>query len=148
MRVLKAATQLLGERLELARSLAQRARQAARDRVDEHHRRQVSVREDIGADRDRIGGKVLHDPLVEAFEPRRQKRHVLGAGELLDHRLGQLPALRTERDHGVVHGPAVNSVERGGDDVDAQHHAGTASVRLVVDLAVPERRVIAIGEEP
>ena len=42
---------------------------------------------------------------------------------------------------------AVGGVERCCDDVDAQHHAGTAAVRLVVDLAGAERRRVAIVEE-
>ena len=44
-------------------------------------------------------------------------------------------------------GVAVDGLERGADDVDAQHHPGAAAVRLVVDLAAGERRVVAVVEE-
>ena len=43
---------------------------------------------------------------------------------------------------------AVGRLERGRDDVDAQHHARAAAVRVVVDLAVPERRRVAVVEQP
>ena len=43
---------------------------------------------------------------------------------------------------------AVDAVERGRDHVDAQHHAGAAAVRLVVDLSAAERREVAVVEEP
>ena len=42
---------------------------------------------------------------------------------------------------------AVDGLERSRDDVDAQHHAGTAAVRLVVHLAGAQRRRVAIVEE-
>ena len=43
---------------------------------------------------------------------------------------------------------AVDGVERGGDDVDAQHHPGTAAVGIVVDLSRAQRRRVAVVEEP
>ncbi len=68
-------------------------------------------------------------------------------GELLDDRLRQLPALRGQRDDPVAGLAAVGGVERSRDDVDAEHHAGAAPVRLVVDLAGAERRRVAVVEE-
>ena len=47
----------------------------------------------------------------------------------------------------VVGHAAVDGVERGRDDVDAQHHPRPAAVRRVVDLAVRERRRVAVAEE-
>src|SRR3954467_11390942 len=54
VRVLKLSAELGRERLQLPRALRERTRQAARDRIDEHHRRQVAVREYVWADRDRV----------------------------------------------------------------------------------------------
>jgi hypothetical protein len=42
----------------------------------------------------------------------------------------------------------VGRFERGRHDVDAQHHARAAAIRFVVDLAVPERRRVAVVEQP
>ena len=42
---------------------------------------------------------------------------------------------------------AVNGIERGRDHVHAQHHPGAAAVGLIVDLARPERRVVAVAEQ-
>ncbi len=42
---------------------------------------------------------------------------------------------------------AVHGVERGRDDVDAQHHPRPAAVRVVVDLARGERRRVAVVED-
>ena len=90
---------------------------------------------------------MLDDPVVEALEPGREERDRLLRGELLDDGLGQRPALRGQRDDPVIGGSAVRGVERGRDDVDAEHHAGAAAVRLVVDLPGAERRRVAVVEE-
>src|SRR5581483_5900996 len=89
----------------------------------------------------------LDDAIVEAFEPGRQQRELLLARKLLDDLLAELSSLRGERDDPVRRRPAVDSVERSGDDVDPQDHAGTAAVRLVIDLPCAERRVVAIREQ-
>jgi hypothetical protein len=54
VRILEPAFELGGEALEGAGLLLDRTGQPARDRVDEHHRRQVAVRQDVRADRDRV----------------------------------------------------------------------------------------------
>src|SRR5438874_10747649 len=87
VRVLEAAAELLGEALELAGALRERAREAPRDRVDEHHRREVAVREDVPADRDRVRAQVLDDSRVESLEARGEQRQRRQLGELLDDRL-------------------------------------------------------------
>ena len=136
MRVLEPALELGGEALlEPGLLAAERARQAPRDRVDEHHRGQLAAGEDVRPDRDRVRREVLDDALVEALEARREQRQLLLPGELLDQLLVELAALRRQRDHPVAGSPAVDRVERGRDDVDAQHHPRAAAVRLVVDLA-------------
>src|SRR5207244_4055012 len=118
VRVLETALELCGERLELARALRKRTRQAARDRVDENHCRQLAPGEDVGADRDRVGGQVRDDPLVEALESRREQRQRLLLGELLDDLLRELPTLRGKRDDAMLGDAAVSSFKRGSDDVD------------------------------
>jgi hypothetical protein len=42
----------------------------------------------------------------------------------------------------------VGRVERGSDDVDPQDHACAAAVGIVVDLALPKRRRVAVVEQP
>ena len=147
MRELDAALELGGERLALGRALGQRAGLQPRDRVDEHHRRQLAAGEDVRPDRDRVRAEVREDPLVEALEPRGEEGQPLLAGELLDDRLVELAALRRERDHAVLGHAAVDGVERRRGDVHAQHHARPAAVRRVVHLAVRKRRRVAVAEE-
>ena len=48
----------------------------------------------------------------------------------------------------MVGGAAVDRVERRGDRVDAEHHPGSAAVGLVVHLAGPQRRPVAVVEQP
>ena len=43
---------------------------------------------------------------------------------------------------------SIDGVERGGNDVDAQNHPRAAAVGLVIDLSAPERREVAVVEEP
>ena len=87
------------------------------------------------------------DPLVEAFEARGEEGQALFLGELLDHPLVELAALRGERDDAVLRNPSVDGVERSRDHVDPQHHPRPAPVRSVVHLAVRERRRVAVAEE-
>src|SRR5262249_18286320 len=68
VRVLEPAAELGREALELAGSLGERAGKPPRDRVDEHHRGKVAVRENVRPDRERVGAEVLDDPLVEPLE--------------------------------------------------------------------------------
>ena len=79
----------------------------------------------------------------------REERSVTAgsAGKLFDDSLRQRPPLGRQGDHTLLRRVAVDRVERCRDHVDAQHHAGTATVRLVVHLAGPERRRVAIVEE-
>ena len=147
MRVLEPALELGGERFELARALRERARQAARDRVDQHHRRQLAAGEDVGADRDRVGREVRHDPLVEALEAGGEQRQLLLRASSSTTSCVELAALRRKRDDSMLGDAAVGGFERGGDDVDAQHHPRAAAVGLVVDLPGAERRRVAVAEE-
>ena len=57
------------------------------------------------------------------------------------------PCRRQRHDPGRAVAP-VRGLERRVDDVDAQHHPGTAAVRVVVDLARAQRRRVAVVEEP
>ena len=69
-------------------------------------------------------------------------------GQLLDQLLVEPAPLGCERDHPVAGVLAVGRFERGRDHVDPEDHAGAAAVRVIVDLAVPERRRVAVVEEP
>ena len=83
------------------------------------------------------------NPLVEALEPGGEQRELGLLGQLLDERLVERPALRRERYHPRRPLLAVDRLERGRDDVDAEHHARAAAVGLVVDLACAQRRRVA-----
>src|SRR3954467_2671202 len=91
---------------------------------------------------------MLDDPLVEALEPRREKRQLVHLGELLDDRLRERAPLRRQRDHPLRPVLAIHGRERSGHDVDAKDHARAAAVRLVVDLPGAKRRRVAVVEEP
>ncbi len=149
VRVLDAAPERLGERLDERALLAsERTREAARHRVQQHHRRQLPAGEDVGPDRDRLGGEAVDDALVEALEASREERQQRLGRELLDELLVELASLGRERDD--PRGPragAVDRLERGVDDVDPEHHAGAAAVRLVVHLPGPERREVPVAEQ-
>ena len=90
---------------------------------------------------------MLEDALVEALEAGGEEGERIGLGQLLDQRLIELAALRRERDHAAPRRVPVDGLERGADDVDAQHHPGAAAVGLVVDLTARQRRVVPVVEE-
>src|SRR5438093_3403984 len=148
MRVLETALELGGEALHEPGFLAaERAGQAPGDRLGDDHRRQLAARKDVRPDRDRVRGEVDQHPLVEAFEPRGQEREALLPRELLDDGLRQLTALRREGDHATAGVAAVDGFDRRGHHVDPEHHPRPAAVRLVVNLAALQRRVVAVVEE-
>ena len=147
LRELDTALELGGERFDRAALLTDRAGEPARDRVHEHHRGKLAAGEDVWADRDRVGGDVLDDSLVEAFEAGREECQLLLAGELLHEVLVELPTLRRKSDDPPAAGVAVHRPERSVHDIDAQHHARAAPVGLVVHLAAAERREVAIVPE-
>src|SRR6185437_11833872 len=66
MRILEPALELGREAFECPRLLVDRARKTTRNRVDQNHRGQVAVRQNVRPDRNRIGGKMLDDAFVEA----------------------------------------------------------------------------------
>ena len=72
---------------------------------------------------------------------------MLFSGELLDQRLIELAALRRQSDHPVIGTLSVGRVERRRDDVDPQHHARAAPVRVVVHLTLVERCRVAVAEQ-
>ena len=76
VRVLEPAVELGARSSRLARTPRCRARPGSRRAIasTQHHRRQLAAGEDVRADRDRVRGEVLDDPLVEALEPRREQR--------------------------------------------------------------------------
>ena len=91
---------------------------------------------------------MLDDALVEALVAAAQQRERRLAGELVDEAVVEQPAARDQRDHAALRAQldgvdAVEGAQRRVHDVDAQHHAGAAAERRVVDLAARERRVVA-----
>ena len=70
------------------------------------------------------------------------------SGEVFDQLLVEPASLGGQGDHPVFSVLVVRRFECGCDHVDAQHHARAAAVRVVVDLAVPERRRVAVVEQP
>src|SRR5580765_1874628 len=147
VRILEPALELGREALECTRLLGDRARKTARYRVDQNHRGQVAIRENVRPDRNRVRGEMLDNALVEALEARREQRELLFLGQFLNDVLGQLATLRRERDDTMARDAAVDRVQRTRDDVDSQDHPGPAAVRFVVDLRGTERRAVAVGEQ-
>ena len=90
---------------------------------------------------------MVEDPLVEALEPCREHREGRLESELLHELLVELTPLGRERDHAVRRYPSVHGVERGCDDVDAQHHPRPAPVGVVVHLPRRQRGRVAIVED-
>jgi hypothetical protein len=72
--ILEPAPERGREALELPGSLGERAGKPSRDRVEQKHRRQVAVREDVRPHRELVRREVLHDALVEALEAGGQQR--------------------------------------------------------------------------
>ena len=115
-RVVRAIEQPVGERI-LARRLlvVQRPRQQARDRVDQHQRRQLAARHDEIADRDFLVDLARDQPLVDAFVAPRDQ-HVARASRLrrqLDHpRVRQRLAGRRQVNHARVAAHALRALRR------------------------------------
>src|SRR5919201_4717217 len=61
VRILEPTFELRREALETAGLLGEGAREPARDRVHEHHRRQLAAGEDVASNRDRVRGEVGDD---------------------------------------------------------------------------------------
>ncbi len=93
------------------------------------------------------GGSMVEHAVVEPLEAGREQRDALLGRELLDELLVELAALGGERDHPGRRPAAVDRLERGVDDVDAQEHSGPAAVGLVIDLAGAKRREVPVAEQ-
>ena len=123
------------------------AGQLARHGVEHGHRGDLAAGEHVGADGDAVGDEV-GDALVDALVAAAEEDEV-AAGELGGQRVVELPPLGRELDDAAAVLDALgvdaeHGLERGADDVDAQHHAGAAAVRRVVHLQVAQRRVVAV----
>ncbi len=128
--------------------MPERPRELAQHGVRDHHRGELAAREHVAADRQGVGREVLDDALVEALVAAAQQRELLLLGELVDEAVVEQPASGDERDHAALRAEldgvdAVEGAQRRIHDVHAQHHAGAAAERRVVDLAAGERRVEA-----
>ncbi len=149
VRVLGRSAERLRERLlDHATRHGRAPRQLAHHRVGDDHRRQLTAGEHVGTDRDRIVGEVLADPVVDSLVATAQERQMRLGGELGGEPVVELPAGRREHDGPRGPGPiAVGGLERRVDDVDAQHHPGTAAVGRVVHLTAAERGRVAVVED-
>ena len=143
----RAAFERRREALHRAALLADRPGKPPCDRVQQHHRRQLAAGEDVRADRDGVGGDVLEDALVEALEAGRERVSASSSASSSTRAWSSWRPCGREGDHPAAAALAVDGLERGADDVHAQHHPGAAAVRLVVHLAAGERRVVAVVEE-
>ena len=148
VRVLEPAAELLREALELARSL-RRARPGSRRATASSST--IAGRSPFESTYGPIEiASVARCSTIRSSKPSKRAESSVSSsslGELLDDRLRQRPPLRRQRDHALRPLVAVHRLERSGDDVDAQHHARAAAVRLVVDLAGAKRRRVAVVEE-
>ena len=70
VRVLEAPVQRGREALHLARAFSERAGKPAHHRIDYCESGNLAARENVRADRDRVGAEMIEDALVEAFEAR------------------------------------------------------------------------------
>src|SRR5918999_1626383 len=147
LRKLEPACEGVGEALEFAAVLPKSARKPACDGIEDDHRGELAPGEYVGPDRDRVGSDMLENPLVEALEARRHDRERVLGRQLLHQVLVELPSLRSQRDDAAPRVIAVDSLERGAHDVDAEHHSCSAPVGLVVDLADWKRREVAVAPE-
>ena len=90
----------------------------------------------------------VRDPLVDAFVAAAQQTEV-AAGQLGRQRVVELAPLGSELDDAARLADArrvgpEHGLERRAHHVDAQDHAGAATVRGVVHLGVLERRVVTV----
>jgi hypothetical protein len=92
--VLGLSFELLAERLLDGGALvAEGTRQLAHDGVADDHRRGLTARQDVAADRNDVAAEVLEDALVEALVATTQQRQGRLGGELVDERVvEQAPA--------------------------------------------------------
>ena len=84
--------------------VAERARQLAQHGVADDHRRQLAAGEHVAPDRDRVGGEVLDDALVEALVAAAEQRERRLGGELVDERVVEHPAAGRQRDDAPLRG--------------------------------------------
>jgi hypothetical protein len=138
--------------LDRALLVPERARQLAHHGVRDDHRGRLASGEHVRADRERIVGQLLAHALVDALVAPAQQGERLQPGELLRHRIVErAPGCRQHHDPArrwARRAPlAVHGAQGGIDDVDPQDHPRPAPIWRVVDLAVGERRRVAVVEE-
>src|SRR5919201_3909256 len=126
--------QLLREGLVQRRVLGpQHARKQPRHGVDHRKRRQLAAAQDVVPDRKLAVGQMLGNPLVHALVAPTDQEEVRFSGQVGGDRLREPLALGAEQDHRPLTASSTNRLEN---RLRFQHHAGSASVWHVIDLAV------------
>ena len=116
--------------------LAHHARQQPDAGVDQRHGGDFAARKHVIADRNLLEPAGLDHPLVDALEPAADDQRPRPGGEFHHPRLGQWPTARAHQQARPVRGD-IGGVDGVRQHVGAQHHAGPAAGRGVVDAAVP-----------
>ena len=122
--------------------------QQAQDGVDDDQRRQLPAGQHVVAD-GHLQVDQRPDAVVDALVARTQQHQVLLARQLLGTRLVEPLTTRVEQDADGTGAPRRHQgVERRGDRLGSQHHAGAAAVRIVIDAAVapqaPAAQVVSV----
>ena len=129
MRVLGRAAERRGERLlDDAVGVPERARKLPDHRVGDDHRRELTAREHVGADRDRVVDEVVANPLVDALIASAEQGDVRLARQLVGERVVERPPGRREQDR---------RERRRGLAVAARKAASTTSTRITIPAPPP-----------
>src|SRR5579859_6593350 len=140
---LRAARQVSTERVLHQRvRVSDDAGDQAPDRVDQHHRRDLAAAQHVVADRDLVRGQTRAHAIVDALVSAADDDQTGLLGELFRQALVQAPAPGLEQHDGagVVEHHALDRLEH---RLGLHHHAGPATERDVVHLAVAVVREVA-----
>ena len=145
-RVLRVLEEAVGEAFDLVRGiLIQDAVDETRDRIDHAERRQLTAGQDVIADRDVLDVEDLEGALIDAFIVSAEEQDILFLGELLRHFLIEGAALRRHKEHTgrSMTDPLDDVLVAVDDRLHLHEHAGTAAVRIVIDVVMRILRVVA-----
>ena len=149
VRILGRAPQGGAEDSSTALSLvSERAGELAQNRVADHHRRQLTSGEHVGADGDHVGGQVLVDALVEALVAATEQRQLVLLRELRRQSVVEGAPAGGERHHATpaapLHGIGAPAPRQGRlDHVDPHRPFRPHPRRACRPPAPPRRGVVA-----
>ncbi|MCY1431599.1 hypothetical protein D9M71_475720 [compost metagenome] len=136
--VVRAIEQAVGKRVLLGGiCMPQRSGQQPRNRIDQHHGRQLTAGQDIIANRPFLIHVRLDETLVDAFVTPGDEDQSLLLRQFANRRLIQASSLRRQVDHlgrsaGSLPGIGQGALQR----LDLHHHPGAAAERPVVHRLV------------